>query len=186
MVTQPVPLLEIIAAQQAGSLPKLSTNRSLIMMTIYRLGRLCTAAVREPWTDLCGTGIFGAMPWTLMESTSVGVSASQRRRRRRPRRRNSRPRLLPLAATRRAPASRLRTERNERPMDPAAARRRGSTNETVNPGCLAPRPASAARTLAARSAMAMRIPGARPSTTMAIIQAGAIQSINQTCTRLTC
>ena len=104
----------------------------------------------------------------------------------RPRRRNSRPRNSTLPATRRATASRRRTERNERPMDPAAAQRRGSTNETVNPGCRAPRAASAARTLAARSVMAMLIPGARPSTTTAIIQAGAIQCINQTCTRLTC
>ena len=36
------------------------------------------------------------------------------------------------------------------PMDPEAAQRRGCTNETVNPGCRAPRAASAAQTLAAR------------------------------------
>ena len=54
-VTLGVPLLEIIHAQQAGSIPKLPTTLGVTtMMIVYsvRLGRLGTAAVRETRTDL--------------------------------------------------------------------------------------------------------------------------------------
>ena len=107
MVTDTVPLLEIINAQQAGSIPKLPTTLGVTtMMIVYsvRLGRLGTAAVREPWTDLCGTGISGARPWTRVANTSVGATASRRRRPRPPRRPRRRPRRrrAPSAATARA------------------------------------------------------------------------------------